>query len=94
MTDQASLFHVHPHPHSGKPVFSSTDQKTNAALVPSFFNASPRGVHGALVLSADSISGAVWETKESNPAQLEKITIAGSPQFTFGDKYASPTPLI
>jgi hypothetical protein len=86
MTHGASLFHVHPHPHNGVPVFSTTDRKSFSQLVPSFFNAQPNTPHGAIVFSHDSAAGAVWTAKDASPLAIETFIVVGSPQLKFGGR--------
>jgi len=78
-TNAVGLFHVHLHEHSGKPSPSGIDVRETSAFVPDFFHVRPRLPHGALVLSADSISGRIWVPEDRKPSTIDRFTVVGTP---------------
>jgi len=78
------LFHIHMHPHQGVPRPSRIDLLETARFVPDFFNVRPALLHGALVLSRDSLSGRVWTSAHMPPKPITHITIVGAPIETLG----------
>ena len=72
------VFHIHKHLGTGVPGFSPDDHDGNARLVPAFFNISPTGFHGAVVLSDDSLFGAVWTAKKAAPIAIAKLSVVGT----------------
>ena len=73
------IFHIHKHFGSGVPQFSRDDLDGNARLIPSFFNIAPLGLHGAVVLSDDSLNGAVWTGKNKPSSAFSSVSILGGP---------------
>jgi hypothetical protein len=43
----------------------------------------PHLVHGAIVLSSDSIAGLCWHPKASAPIRISEFSIVGSPMSLF-----------
>jgi len=60
------IFHVHRHDHCGVPRFSRVDLMSMRDFIPSFFNARPHQVHGAIVLSLNSSAG-VFRAQRDGP---------------------------
>jgi hypothetical protein len=75
----ASMFHVHAHPHSGAPWFSRIDLRENARFVPDFWNVRPHLPHGALVVSTDEVAGLCWYPGVAVPLRLRDIVVVGRP---------------
>jgi hypothetical protein len=73
-----SVIHVHRHEHRGTPAFSQIDMRSMSEFVPSFFNASPLTPHGAIVLSHDSATGAIWESRDDRPKQFSRFQIVNT----------------
>ena len=73
------VFHVHAHFGRGVPVFSPLDVRNNARLIPSFFNIAPDKVHGAVLLSDDCVTGAVWPAKNARPIPVTRATVIRAP---------------
>lgn len=73
--------HVHMHGyHQGKPHFSSTDWHDFPDIVRSFQNANPHLIHGALLLSQDMATGALWfPSQDLHEPQYPRVSIVGSP---------------
>lgn len=76
------LFHVHAHPGRGVPGFSRIDVVGNQRLIPSFFNVAPGGPHGAIILSDDAATAAIWTGKQVAPQLVVKVSIIGAPIMT------------
>lgn len=55
-----SIILAHTHPFSRWPMFSSADDRGEAALMPALAMRSPLGVHGALVLGEEGFQGRVY----------------------------------
>lgn len=73
--------HVHMHAHhSGRPCFSPTDWHDLPDIVQSLKNANARLIHGALLLSQDMVTGALWlpDQDEHKPI-VPCVAIVGSP---------------
>lgn len=73
--------HVHMHAHHcGRPRFSSTDWHDLPDIVQSLKNANARLIHGALLLSQNMATGALWlpEPGEYRPL-IPRVSIVGSP---------------
>jgi len=81
-THAVGLFHVHLHEHSGRPSPSDIDVRETNKFVPDFFHVRPSLPHGALVVSADSISGRVWLPKDRRPSIIDRFSIVGAPLCT------------
>lgn len=73
------VFHVHAHRGRGVPVFSRLDVTNNARLIPTFFNIATGKLHGAVLLSDDCVTGAVWPSKTGQPVPVARTTIVGAP---------------
>jgi hypothetical protein len=78
-SNPVGLFHIHLHDHMGQPAPSSIDLRETGAFVPDFFHVRPNLPHGALILSADSISGRIWWPREQKPAVIDRFSIVGFP---------------
>lgn len=76
---QASMFHVHLHAHTGKPGFSRIDEKESAKFVPDFWNVQPNLPHGAIVLSDDSAYGKCWLPGLTGPVEISEFAFVGVP---------------
>src|SRR5205807_791399 len=74
-------FHVHMHAHHrGRPRFSSTDWHDLPDIVQSLRNANPRLIHGALLLSQDMATGALWlPNLDVRKPLVPWVSIVGSP---------------
>ncbi len=79
LTNEAAMFHVHLHDHSGPPWFSETDLREARRFVPDFWNVKPELPHGVLVLSADGAAGLCWYPHKERPIRIRKITSVGLP---------------
>ncbi len=78
-SDTVGLFHVHLHDHKGKPFPSVIDLRETNNFVPDFFHVRPNLPHGALILSADSISGRIWHRENRQPEDIGVFSIVGFP---------------
>jgi hypothetical protein len=81
---EVGAFHVHLHDHTGPPHPSSPDLRETAKFVPDFFHARRNLSHGALILSADRLSGRVWMGEGKKPVPIDRVTIVGAPLLQFG----------
>ncbi len=72
-----AAFHVHAHDHSGRPWFSAVDRASLNQVVPSFLSIARDIVHGALLLSDDSIAALVW-TGGKKP-EIASVTVVAYP---------------
>ena len=77
--NEVAMFHVHMHGHRGQPWFSGTDLRENANFIPDFWHVRPHSVHGALVLSKDSLAGMCWHPQSPRPLRFNDFSIVGSP---------------
>lgn len=77
LSDQASVFHVHIHPHFGCPRFSRVDDREMASLMPCFVNVCPTRMHGALIFSSDRACARIWRRGEGKPLSVDRITSVG-----------------
>lgn len=76
---EVGMFHVHIHDHRGDPWFSRTDLRENATFIPDFFHVRPHLVHGAIVLSQDSLAGMCWHPQSPKPIRFSDFSVVGSP---------------
>lgn len=76
---EASMFHVHLHAHSGKPRFSRVDSTETTKFVPDFWNVQPDLPHGAIVFSEDSACGRCWIPNQQIPVDISQFTVVGVP---------------
>jgi hypothetical protein len=74
-----SLLHVHRHEHPGRPGFSRKDTESMKQFVPGFFNACRTRPHGAVVLSHDSATGALWPHAAATPHVVSRFELVGRP---------------
>ena len=81
LNDEIGMFHVHLHEHHGTPRFSRVDLCETAKFVPDFWHVRPQAVHGAIVLSLDSIAGLCWHPQVSAPVPIAEFSIVGSPMW-------------
>jgi len=79
LSNEVGMFHVHVHGHYGPPRFSRVDLHETAKFVPDFWHVRPQAVHGAIVLSVDSIAGLCWHPQASMPVPISEFSIVGSP---------------
>jgi hypothetical protein len=79
-----SLLHVHRHEHSGRPAFSRQDVESMRKFVPGFFNACRTRPHGAVVLSHDSATGALWTHAAAAPNDISRFELVGRPLSAWG----------
>jgi proteasome lid subunit RPN8/RPN11 len=84
LTNEASIFHVHLHDHSGLPWFSRPDLSEARRFVPDFWNVKPKLPHGTLVLSADAAAGLCWYPRWDKPIRMCRITAVGVPMKCLG----------
>lgn len=85
LADDTACLHVHAHPGKGAPAFSRVDLREIPPLVQAFANVRPELPHGALLLSEDSVSAAVWRQGARSPESGGKIVVVGRPmQFAKG----------
>lgn len=73
------VFHVHLHPHRGRPRFSPVDERSLPGLVRSFGHAGPQAAHGALLFSEDAAIALVQLPDQADPAAAARISIVGFP---------------
>lgn len=78
-TWHGGVFHVHAHGGCGVPGFSRMDIASNDRLIPTFFNVAPARPHGAIVLSDDAATAAIWMAKQEAPQLATKVSIVGAP---------------
>jgi hypothetical protein len=76
---QASMFHVHLHAHSGRPCLSRVDSAETAKFVPDFWNVQPYLPHGAIVFSKDSACGKCWFPNRQISVDISQFTVVGVP---------------
>lgn len=81
LTNQTCMFHVHIHEHRGKPRFSAIDLSETAKFIPDFWHVCPKLVHGATVLSANSMAGRCWHPHLPTPIPISEFSIVGSPMW-------------
>lgn len=88
MATGLGALHVHLHDHRGVPRFSPTDWCDLPDFARSFQHADPHLIHGALVLSRDAATGAVWLPNQPLRKPLvPRISIVGFPLRTFEGGY-------
>jgi hypothetical protein len=85
-THGVGLFHVHLHDHMGRPSPSEIDLRETEQFVPDFFHVRPNLPHGALILSADSLSGRIWHPEDQKAKVIGRFTIVGFPFSTFVER--------
>jgi hypothetical protein len=78
---QCCMFHVHIHEHRGQPRFSAIDISETDKFVPDFWNVAPQMVHGAIVLSSDSMAGRCWHPRLRSPIRILELAAIGSPML-------------
>jgi proteasome lid subunit RPN8/RPN11 len=79
LSNEVCMFHVHIHGHRGRPWFSGIDLRETAKFVPDFWHVRPHMVHGAIVLSLNSMSGLCWHPHASAPLRFSEFSIVGAP---------------
>ena len=84
LTNDASMFHVHLHEHSGSPWFSRPDLRESRRFIPDFWNVKPGLPHGTLVLSVDAAAGLCWYPRREKPIRIAQITVVGFPMRFLG----------
>lgn len=73
------VYHVHQHEGDGVPRFSRVDLQSIPAFVPSLRAVAPRQIHGALLLSENSLTCLSWLPGQSEPARAVRIALVGWP---------------
>jgi hypothetical protein len=81
MSNRCCMFHVHIHEHRGKPRFSAIDLSESAKFVPDFWHVCPQLVHGAIVVSANSMAGRCWHPHSRIPVPFSDFSVVGSPMW-------------
>jgi hypothetical protein len=76
-SNNVSAFHIHRHEHVGRPGFSRIDIQESAKFVPDFFKVRANQLHGAIVLSHDSVYGHVWRSGKGKPERITRFAIVG-----------------
>jgi len=73
------IFHVHEHPHRGRPGMSLVDKRDTPELIKSFQNVSPQACHGAIIFSRDH--GAAWirEPGSGDVIEAARVRVVGHP---------------
>lgn len=71
-------FHVHEHS-TILPTFSRDDIENQNRLIPTFRNVGMKSIHGAILLTEDTINGLCWLPNETHPRSIPKITIIKRP---------------
>lgn len=79
LDERSGGFHVHMHPHIGRPYFSKMDLREGPRLIESFRNVAPNLPHGMLLLSEDSCLGQVWLPKHTSLVAANRISVVGYP---------------
>jgi hypothetical protein len=79
LSREVCMFHLHIHEHCGRPRFSGVDLRETAKFVPDFWHVRPHMVHGAIVLSIDSIVGLCWHPQASAPLPISDFSVVGAP---------------
>ena len=79
LSNEVCMFHVHIHEHRGRPRFSGIDLRETAKFVPDFWHVRPHMVHGAIVLSFDSMAGLCWHPQASDPVRISEFSVVGAP---------------
>lgn len=79
LDERTGAFHVHMHPHKGKPYFSKMDLREGPRLIESFRNVAPHLPHGILLLSEDSCLGQAWLPNYMSSVAANRISIVGYP---------------
>jgi hypothetical protein len=72
-------FHVHMHPHSGRPSLSPLDHRELPKLISSFRAVGPNTAHGIFLMSYDHCVGFVWIPGVQQATQSSKVSIVGFP---------------
>src|SRR5258708_1958291 len=79
-TEMGALYvHMHAH-HWGQPYFSSIDWRDLPSIVQSLQNANSQLIHGALLFSQDTATGALWPPEQGvcKPV-IPRVSIVGYP---------------
>ncbi len=77
-----SVFCVHFHDHSGRPVFSRTDHRGLWPLVPPLRTLAPQAAHGLLLLSLDEAVAIAWPPPSKEPMACS-VRVVGRPMGLF-----------
>lgn len=85
LNNEVGMFHVHIHGHSGRPRFSGTDLRETAKFVPDFWHVRPHMIHGAIVLSLDSMAGLCWHPQRAAPIRISAFSVVGAPMSLLRD---------
>jgi hypothetical protein len=81
LSNEVGMFHVHIHGHRGRPRFSNVDLSETAKFVPDFWHVRPHVVHGAIVLSLDSLVGLCWHPQAITPVRFSEFSIIRAPMW-------------
>jgi hypothetical protein len=73
------VFHVHMHPHRGRPTLSRMDRQELPKLIASVRAVGPQVAHGIFPLSYDQCVGFVWPPGSSQPVESSKVNVVGFP---------------
>ncbi|MGC4033248.1 MAG: hypothetical protein QM754_16250 [Tepidisphaeraceae bacterium] len=79
----SGVFHVHMHPHRGRPGLSRMDRLELPKLISSFRAVGPTAAHGIFLLSHDECVGVVWPPGGSQPVEAMKVVVVGFPMEMF-----------
>jgi hypothetical protein len=73
--------HVHMHAHHrGQPHFSSIDWRDLPGIMQSLQNANSQIIHGALLFSQDTVTGALWPSeRDVRKPVIPRVSIVGYP---------------
>src|ERR1051326_1343607 len=86
LDSQQGGLHVHLHSHRGRPRFSATDTRELNKLIPCFQNVATGAVHGAVVLSEDSLSVRLLQPSSPWTTRGIKVSIIGNPTVVYEQK--------
>jgi len=82
--EPASVLHVHRHDHHGRPGPSVTDERESRRFMPSFWNVCPRHPHGTVILSFDTLWGALWISPDAPVVELGRYAVIGDRTQPYG----------
>ena len=80
-------FHVHEHSKM-LPAFSRDDIENQNRLIPAFRNVGTKSIHGAILLTEDTLSGLCWLPGETHPRNMPAIKIIKKPLATHIRRWA------
>jgi len=80
-------FHIHEHSFMF-PTFSRDDIENQNRLIPTFRNVGQKSIHGAVLLTGETIVGLCWLPDETHPQRISQIKVIERPLRTYkGDIY-------